>query len=55
MTHWLLFIVLTIPGAGYVTTDKIENFADQTQCERAAAMLYGLRGVSVAHVCLPVK
>jgi hypothetical protein len=55
MSHWLLFIVLSVPGAGYVTTDKVEGFTERTQCERMASLLYGIRGVSVSHVCLEVK
>jgi hypothetical protein len=56
IAHWLLYIVLTIPGAGYVTTDKIEGFSSRTECERAGALLYSVRGgVTVSHVCMEVK
>jgi hypothetical protein len=54
-THFILYVVLTIFGAGYVTTDKIEGFSDRTQCERQASLLYSIRGVTVSHVCLEVK
>jgi hypothetical protein len=54
--HWLLFIILSVPGAGYVTTDKIEGFTSQAQCERSAALLYSTRSsATIVHVCMEVK
>jgi hypothetical protein len=38
-----------------VTTDKVEGFTDRAQCERAGALMYSLRDVSVRHVCLEVR
>jgi hypothetical protein len=56
MSHWLLFIILSVQGAGYVTTDKVEGFTSQTQCERSAALLYSTRSsATIVHVCMEVK
>ena len=55
MSTWLLYVILTIPGSGFMTTDKIEGFHDRAQCERAGALLYSMRDVSVRHVCLEIK
>jgi hypothetical protein len=55
--HWILFLVFSINGAGFVTTDKVEGFTTRAQCERmgSVAELSLPSGIHLVHFCMRVQ